>query len=103
MDIYIQPSRTDGFSKASLEAMSRGLPLITSDKVDMGYHTHPSLTHRVEDYETLAQMIKKLAEDKDFCREMTAFSFKTATEYSTAHFDEIFDRMCRNLVGGKKV
>ena len=102
MDIYIQPSRTEGFGKASLEAMSRGLPLITSDKVEMGNHTNPALIHTVEDFRSLAGMIKRLTEDKAFYSEMSQYSFSAASNYTTAHFDTVFDEMCKELIGREK-
>lgn len=99
MDIYIQPSRTEGIAKAPIEAMSRGIPIITSGQGAMGHYTNKALIHGVEDYSSLAEMIGRLAEDKDFYNEMSRYSFRTAKDYTTSHFDKIFDEMCKKLIG----
>lgn len=79
IDIYIQPSRTEGLCRTIIEAMSRGCPIISSDvggafeQIDSEYIFH------VEDIEQLANMIKKF--DKQKRTEQSKRNYHEAEKY----------------------
>jgi glycosyltransferase involved in cell wall biosynthesis len=67
-DIFVMPSRFEGLSIAMIEAMACGLPIIASDVPGLTTfikHGHNGLLFPVEDPNTLAKLIVKLAEDRN--------------------------------------
>jgi len=74
-DLYVLPSRRDGFPVAPLEAMACGLPVVASDIpamsniVERGAASGGVIVKR-EDPQALADMIQKLLDDDDLRREL---------------------------------
>jgi len=91
IDIYIQPSLTEGLPKATIEAMSRGCPVISSnvggliDIVNNQYIIEPG------DYKKLALLIKKLSEDKKLMKKLSKYSFDISNHYSLEKLDRKFN------------
>jgi starch synthase len=74
-DLYVLPSRTEGFPVAPLEAMACGLPVIGTDIPAMfNILEHGSASGGLvvprEDPDALAKAIKQLLENPDLCREL---------------------------------
>lgn len=101
MDIYIQPSRTEGLPKATLEAMSRGLPVISSGVGGLSSITKKELISSVENFRFLAHLIQSVAENKDLYKEAVRFSFDESDKYQKDRLDKIFDRVCETLKGAE--
>ena len=59
MDIYIQPSLTEGLPRALLEAMGRGCPAIASQVGGISELLEASCLHRPGDAEGLARLLKQ--------------------------------------------
>ena len=60
IDIYLQPSRTEGLSRSVIEAMSVGCPVITSKAGGLIELTHPMASHNVNDVDGLLRCLNKL-------------------------------------------
>jgi glycosyltransferase involved in cell wall biosynthesis len=74
-DIYVLPSRKEGFPVAPLEAMACGLPVVGSDIPAMSHIIeHGSASGGLivprEDPQVLAQTIQRLLDNHDLCREL---------------------------------
>lgn len=100
IDIYIQPSRTEGLPRASIEAMSRGCPLISSGVGGLAALTHSTLIHETEDWRGLADLIKRLSADMELFKEMSAYSVTKAQEYMPEKVDAAFEEICMTLING---
>ena len=98
-DIYIQPSRTEGLPKAALEAMSRGLPVISSGIGGLADITYPSLIIPPEEYKGLSYAVKSLAENDKLYTDMSLYSFNTSDNYTLPVLDKIFEDICLSLKG----
>ena len=61
IDIYLQPSLSEGLPRASIEAMSRGCPVIGSDVCGMKELLPDEWMVNPKDYRALASAIKKMA------------------------------------------
>lgn len=97
MDICIQPSRTEGLPKSSIEAESRGCPLVSSGVGGLSEITKKELIHYKEDNKTLAKLINRLVDDRDYMRKMAEFSIETAENYLPKVLDLVFEDICNFL------
>ena len=60
LDIYIQPSKTEGLPRALVEAMSRGLPIVASSVGGIPELVESKYLIQSDDYLNLAEKIKEL-------------------------------------------
>lgn len=91
IDVYIQPSRTEGLPKATLEAMSRGCPVISSNVGGLPDLVMREWLHKPGDYQTLAQLIQQLSSNKHNMLVSSDHSYSVVSRYSKVKLDEIFD------------
>jgi glycosyltransferase involved in cell wall biosynthesis len=76
LNLYLQPSRTEGLPRATLEAMSRALPVIVSDAGDMPSLIDPHYVHRRGQAEDLQTKIENMAADHTTMTEQAEKNFK---------------------------
>jgi len=85
-DLYAGPSLEDAFALPPLEAMACQLPVIVSRQAGISeliHHGEDGLVlEHPEDAGTLAEWIRKLAEDADFLCNLAANAARTAAEYT---------------------
>lgn len=63
VDIYLQPSRTEGQGRSVIEAMAMGCPVITSKVGGMKELADPAMQFESENDAELAAIIKRLSEN----------------------------------------
>jgi glycosyltransferase involved in cell wall biosynthesis len=56
-DLYLQPSNQEGLPRATIEAMSRGLPCVVSDAGGLPELVQDSLVHNKHSFEQLAEKV----------------------------------------------
>jgi glycosyltransferase involved in cell wall biosynthesis len=100
IDIYIQPSRTEGLPKATIEAMARGCPVISSEAGGLPDIVRSDFVHKIGDSKKLAEMIKALSGDKALMHEMSQHSFKQAEKFEKERLDMIFADVCNYIIKG---
>jgi len=72
-DLYVLPSRSEGFSNSLLEAMASGLPCVATDvggNAEALTDGHSGFLVKSEDYLTMADRILSVLRDKQRAREM---------------------------------
>lgn len=77
LDIYLQPSRTEGLPRATLEAMSRALPTIVSDAGDLPSIIAPEYVHKRHDVQGLSTLLVQLALNQTLMLEQAQKNFET--------------------------
>ena len=77
LDLYLQPSRTEALPRATLEGMSRALPVIASDAGDLPYLIDPCFVHPRGNIKTLAAKIFDLTADHRRMVGQAAQNFET--------------------------
>lgn len=82
VDIYIQPSDTEGLCRALLEAMSRACPCIASNAGGNPELIDPEYVFRKKDYKQLASLIVKFVNSKDDMVLQAKKNFGTADHYN---------------------
>ena len=84
-DVFAFPSRREGLGMASIEAMSSGLPIVTSDRHGIndysengktGYKYHP------DDYKGFAEGIGKILADNELKRNMGEYNKRMAKNFT---------------------
>ncbi len=86
MDIYIQPSFTEGMPRALIEAMSRGLPALASACGGIPELLPAKCLHRQGDDRTLAEQLGQMVTHSAWRRECAEQNFREAQSY---YIDEI--------------
>ncbi|MBC1565095.1 glycosyltransferase family 4 protein [Listeria booriae] len=82
IDIYLQPSRTEGQGRSVIEAMYMGCPVITSNVGGMKELTEPEMRFESEDYEQLARLITKLVYDNIFYQKQSERNLIEAKKFT---------------------
>lgn len=104
-DLYIQPSFQEGLSRATLEAMSRGCPAITSSAGGFAEVTHPDYIHKPGDHRALATHID-MAIDEAVVEKLVLHSLKTSENYVRATVEKerslFYRRFFTDTISGKE-
>ncbi|MBO5480985.1 MAG: glycosyltransferase family 4 protein [Clostridia bacterium] len=84
-DIFVFPSLREGLGMASIEAMSFGLPLITSNRHGINDYSENGISgfkYNPNDYQGFAEGIKKVLYDENLKREMGLHNQAKAQEFT---------------------
>ena len=81
LDIYVQPSDTEGLCRALLEAMSRGCPCIASNAGGNPELINPEFVFKKKNVDGFVAAFKKLADDRAIRAKESAENFEKAKEY----------------------
>lgn len=99
-DIFCFPSKREGLGLAAIEAMSSGLPLITSNihgikdySIDgvTGYSCNPT------DVDGFMRAINRLKEDPDIRKKMGKNNMQSTSKYSIENVQIIMNKIYRNI------
>jgi glycosyltransferase involved in cell wall biosynthesis len=81
LDMYIQPSLTEGLPRALIEAMSRGLPALGSSCGGIPELLEPECLHRPGDDMTLAIQLRRMVRDVDWTIQRAERNFAESKKY----------------------
>jgi len=81
LDVYIQPSLTEGLPRALIEAMSRGLPALASTCGGIPELLPKDCLHRPGDDRALAAHLLKMTEDSTWRQECATRNFYESKQY----------------------
>jgi glycosyltransferase involved in cell wall biosynthesis len=82
IDIYIQPSRTEGLPRATIEAMSRGCPIVGSIAGGIPELIDSRLVHQIGDSQDLANKIECLITDNMLLKDQAKINFEKSKQYT---------------------
>ncbi len=105
IDIYIQPSLTEGMPRATIEAMSRGCPVISSNVGGLKNLINRNYQISTNNYMELALKIKKLSQSKNEMIEEATRNFKKAKYFNSELLDrkrDAFYNMIRKEIDSDK-
>lgn len=101
-DVFVLPSRSEGLSVALLEAMSCGLPVITSNvggAPDIVKDGESGFFFETENCKQLADRIEQMFNKREHWKEMGNFAHQTIVEYADIeHCVQVRDEMYRQLL-----
>lgn len=98
IDLYIQPSRTEGLPRATIEAMSRGCPIISSNAMGLKELIDEKYTHNPGDSKKMAELIKSLLEDKNSLKRQSSLNLEKAKNYDRAQLDKKIDDFFHEII-----
>jgi len=88
MDLYIQPSLTEGLPRALIEAMSRGLPCVASSVGGIPELIDEEFIHRPKSEKELSEKIDYLLRNQDVMLEQAEKNYSHAKEYTAKVLNE---------------
>lgn len=91
VDIYLQPSRSEGLPRATVEAMSRGCPVIASDVGALPELIDNEYIIKRDDYQKLACIIEKLVHDSIEMEKQSYRNFERAKEFKPEIREKKYD------------
>ncbi|GGB72090.1 hypothetical protein GCM10007424_10100 [Flavobacterium suaedae] len=80
LDVYVQPSKTEGLPRAVIEALSRGCPSIGSRAGGIPELIQPELLFNPKSTSEIVEVIKKIS-NKDLQKRISKENFEKAKEY----------------------
>ena len=81
LDLYIQPSFAEGLPRATIEAMSRGCPVLASSAGGIPELIQEKYRHNAGDYKMLASHLVQVLNDKEELALMARANFEHAKQY----------------------
>jgi glycosyltransferase involved in cell wall biosynthesis len=81
LDLYIQPSYTEGLPRALIEAMSNGVPCLGSEAGGIPELLETNYIHKIKDYKQFAKQIDKVLESDELRKEMSKTNSLMAQNY----------------------
>ncbi|MUT64770.1 glycosyltransferase family 4 protein [Paenibacillus sp. NEAU-GSW1] len=87
IDLYLQPSFQEGLPRATIEAMSRGCPVLGSTAGGIPELIHESCLHRPGQAAQLAEQLKRAAVDRAWVKEQAELNFGKSRGYTKVRLD----------------
>ena len=81
LDIYIQPSETEGLSRAIIEAMSVSCPIIASSAGGNSELINSNYIFKNRNVKQLEEKIKNMINNKEIMKNSARENFQNATQY----------------------
>ena len=98
-DLYVQPSRVEGFGIAALEAMASGLPIIASNVAGLAEVVGENgMLFPAGDHRRLAECLKLLLEDSALRQQLSAAATKRAQMFSVAKTRDCYEALYREVL-----
>jgi glycosyltransferase involved in cell wall biosynthesis len=100
-DIFVLPSRHDGWGVVVNQALASGLPLVCSDQVGAGYDLIQDGVNGyqfpVEDWKALAEKLQKLMNNPEKRKRMSLASRQEAERWTPERGAELWKELASNL------
>ncbi|NMA64611.1 MAG: glycosyltransferase family 4 protein [Clostridiaceae bacterium] len=101
IDVYIQPSLVEGLPRATIEAMSRGCPVVASNAGGLPRLIDSEFRIEFGDYVSLAEKLTGLLSDEYLMEEQAIENFEKAKEFSSdiriKKYDEFYSDVIKSL------
>lgn len=98
IDVYIQPSRTEGLPRAVIEAMSRGCPVVASMVGALPHLIDKEFLFESENIKELSQKLEVLFADKKMMLMQAEKNFCASKEFSVDKRDEKYKKFYGEIV-----
>ena len=97
IDLYIQPSYTEGMSRALIEAMSRACPAAGSRAGGIPELLNPEYLHKPGDHKKLAHDILKILSNRKLYNQLAKDNFQLSKSYTSEVLDKKRDSFWQNF------
>ncbi|WP_420745568.1 glycosyltransferase family 4 protein [Photobacterium damselae] len=100
-DIYVQPSLAEGIPRATIEAMSYGLPVVATKLPGFREILDEEFLVSIGDHRELTQKIKNLIQEEDLYRDVSARNLSRANDFLISTLDskrnEFYEKVFKTL------
>lgn len=100
LDFYVQPSLSEGLPRATIEAMSRGCPVVASNVCGMVDLLSEEYLIKPKDHNSLADKVKKMSDVQEMLLAARR-NFEKASEYAEDIRDKKLDAFFTAITKGK--
>lgn len=98
LDLYIQPSYTEGLPRALIEAMSNGIPALGSTAGGIPELLRNKYLHEIKDYKFLGKQIRTVLNDDEFREKMSKENLETANRYLNKNIQNERERFIKSIL-----
>lgn len=98
IDIYIQPSRTEGMPRATMEAMSRALPIVSSDVGGLKDLIDDKYRHKKNDAIDLANKIFHLINQREELENQCKINLSKSEDYCLTNLERKRDKFMYEFI-----
>ena len=105
VDVFVLPSRREGLGLAAIEAMSFGLPIVTSNRHGINDYSIEGKTgykYDPNDYKGFASGIKKILEDPEMRQSMSDHNRQFAKTFSIESSLQAFEQIIVDIQGASR-
>ena len=95
VDIYIQPSLSEGIPRSAIEAMAAACPLIVSRTIGASSWIDEKWHIKPRDYKGLANKILEMGKSKEILKQQASQNFETSKMFITQVREEKMDSYYR--------
>lgn len=82
-DVFVFPTRSEGFGRCVAEAMSRGVPCFATDICTMPELLPQECLFPLDDHERLAALVENCVTNKDYMKKLAEINFEQAKNYDS--------------------
>jgi glycosyltransferase involved in cell wall biosynthesis len=103
-DLFVVPSRSEGFSLVLLQAMQNGLPSVVTSAggcAEVARPGHESLMYRSPNVNELANKLIRLLQDPQLRAQLGAAARARAAQFTTTTCAESYERVYRQVMGAQ--
>ncbi|MXQ72775.1 glycosyltransferase [Clostridiaceae bacterium DONG20-135] len=101
VDIYIQPSVSEGLPRATIEAMSRGCPVIANQVGGLVDIVDKENLFPINDISGYADRILQISKDPGLLEKMQNHSFEVAAQFENDIIQNRYDKFWKEIIYGK--
>ncbi|WP_240353520.1 glycosyltransferase family 4 protein [Cohnella algarum] len=102
IDIYVQPSLQEGMNRATIEAMSRACPVITSNVGGFPEVVRGDFIIKKKDYKELARKIEDLLTNKSLYAEICKYNFYKSKSFTKSNLDSTRESFFLSCIANKE-
>lgn len=103
LDLYVQPSLTEGLPRALVEAMSLGLPCLASSVGGIPELLDSECLHAPGDHRHMGDLVVRAARDLTWCEDVARRNHRVAQRFARAQLDERRTRFWREFAAHASV